>query len=571
VYRQEFMIGEILGGYRLTQKLGEGGVGETYLGEHLETGYKVAVKVLFPPMCTDRALLDRFFEETRAASLVNHVGIADLVECGVHPGGRAYLIMEYLVGKTLTDALIELGSVNDIESLADIAWQLATMLRAAHENKILHKALKPDGIYLTFPAEQSPRPLVKLVDFGMAKFTLNVRQSQTGSLLGAPLYMAPEIGRGTTVDHRADIYSLGCIMFEMACGRPPFIREGRGELLIAHATEPAPYVSSLEPSIPPAIDKLIGGMLTKNPAARPQTMADVALVLERFFNCPMSVAKQEVTAPHPVVPQPVPRPEVVAPPPELPQPAGNQAVPAKSISARPTPTSGVAKTSPIIEVSRTGDAWAGLAASGGAQAVPRPLSSDGSAAPGQPDGVIRSQAPTVRFSDGENPALPDPSLKQSWIARVRQKTPVFDRPSRASKPRHAGEERTRPSRGRSNQPVGKDTQPISMPIVVVSASLLVVLAALIYLMISRRDGGKLQHQRPLNPEIEEPIPKVEFAKPVEPHPTHEVEARPSSDMFPGDTRRKPSTKPKGVGTKSWNPVSTPSSTEPSASSGKIWE
>jgi serine/threonine protein kinase len=97
--------------------------------------------------------------------------------------------------------------------------------------------------------------------------------------------MSPEIGRGLgKIDHRTDIYSLGCILFEMASGRPPFVREGKGELIIAHNTEPAPFVSAFEPSFPQGMDQLIGRMLCKNPDARPRSMAEVALVLEKFFD-----------------------------------------------------------------------------------------------------------------------------------------------------------------------------------------------------------------------------------------------------------------------------------------------
>ncbi len=278
------MIGEVVGGYLLKQRLGEGGVGETFLAEHKDSGAQATVKILFAQMCSDTALVDQLLADVRAASLVNHSGIADLHDCGRLADGRAYIVAEYLQGKTLTDALIELGQVSDMESLADIAWQVATMLGAAHDAGIIHNALKPDAIFLTFPPAQAPRPLVKLVDFGMAKLRLKLRHSRTGSLLGAPLYMSPETGRATSQpDQRSDVYSLGCIMFEMICGRPPFVREGQGELIVAHAIEPAPFASSLEPSIPPAIDQLIGRMLTKNPLTRPQRMADVATVLERFF------------------------------------------------------------------------------------------------------------------------------------------------------------------------------------------------------------------------------------------------------------------------------------------------
>jgi serine/threonine protein kinase len=298
------MIGTVLGGYELKQKLGEGAAGETYLAVHLESGQRAAVEVLGATFSSHRELLNRFFAEVRAVSKVNHEGIADLYDTGVDKNGRAYLVMEFLEGRTLTDSLIELGSIRDVERLADIGWQLSTLLSAVHAAKLLHGALNPDGIFLTFPKSWAPRPLVKLLDFGMTMFSLDAHRSQTGSLLGALLYMAPEIARGPgRPDHRSDIYSLGCIFFEMACGRPPFVREGKGELIVAHATEMPPPASSLEPSIPPILDKLIGRMLTKNPAARPQSMAEVASVLEKLFKCPDPASRAaDPTPPAPVFP-----------------------------------------------------------------------------------------------------------------------------------------------------------------------------------------------------------------------------------------------------------------------------
>ncbi len=281
------MIGTIVAGYELQRKLGEGATGESYLAIHQGTGRRVCVKVFRAAFSSDRRLLDRFFARVKAASMVNHAGIPAPYDPGVHTNGRAYLVMELLEGKTLADSLAEPDAAMHVDLLADIGSQLSDLLSAVHGDGLLHGALKPESIFLTFPASQPPRPLVKLLDFGMAMFSLDVRQSQTGSLLGAPLYMAPEIARGIdNCDHRSDIYSLGCILFEMACGRPPFAREGKAELIIAHAIEMAPPVSSLEPSIPPILDRLIGQMLTKNPAARPQSMAEVTSVLERLLKHP---------------------------------------------------------------------------------------------------------------------------------------------------------------------------------------------------------------------------------------------------------------------------------------------
>jgi len=434
------MTGEIIGGFKLGEKLGEGGTGETYLAEHGETGQKAAVKVLFPALCADKDQIDRFLAEARAASQVNHIGIADLYDSGVHASGRAVLVMEYVTGKTLTQALIESGSVSDVASLADVGWQLATILQAAHASKLVHGALKPDGIYLTFPPQCSPRPLVKLFDFGLAKFTLGVRNSQTGSLLGAPLYMSPEIARGVgAADHRADIYSLGCILFEMACGRPPFVREGKGELIIAHATEPAPPVSSLDPSIPQAIDTLIGRMLTKNPAARPQTMTEVASVLGRFFNCPAPALAQpaasagRVAQVSPAAPVPPVAPATV--PPAAPVAAFSQA--GRSTGEAPAvhvPPS----ASPQVTKSQVTALYAPARPTGATAPV-----AEGPSKPRQQEPTtLLPPEPRDLPAQAKTEYLPD--AKPAWLERVRERTAILEPPS-APKPR------TRPS---GPKPVG---------------------------------------------------------------------------------------------------------------------
>jgi serine/threonine protein kinase len=518
------MMGEIFGGYELTQKLGEGGTGETYLALHQETGQKAAVKLLFPQMSANAALVARFFAEVKAASLVNHVGIADLYDCGVHANGRAFLVMEYLEGKTLTDALVELGSVGDIESLADIAWQLATLLAATHAKKILHGGLKPDGIFLTFPPQQAPRPLVKLLDFGMAKFSLSVRHSQTGSLLGAPLYMSPEIGRGLgNVDHRADVYSLGCILFEMACGRPPFVREGKGELIIAHATEPPPSVSSLEPSVPQAIDTLIGRMLTKNPAARPQSMTEVAAVLEKFFKCPMPAASQALIAAPPLsLPPPVAVPAPFAAGPLLP---AYEAAPVAIPESKPLP--------------RRQDATALL--------------------PPSAQELVPSQTPFQA----------KPAGQQAWLARVHQRTAILSPPSTdnqrvqartAERPSAPTVKRRRPAPGSSPPPARRRAPTafsLSLPIIIISASVVLASVALGYLLWGKKrlppaatSAKPVSTASPAPSRFQAPqdvVPRADLAKPFSPPSTGLLQpvvgsARPT-DRASTD-RRRPQNAPK---------------------------
>ena len=278
------MIGETLGSYEVRKRIGEGGMGEVYLAEHKHMGRMAAIKVLRPQFSGEAELVGRFFAEARSTNLVKHPGIVQVYDCAVHTNGRAYIVMEYLEGQTLGAALEQLGCVDEVMTIVDLSWQIATALQAAHNKDIIHRDLKPDNIFLTFLPEQGPNPVVKILDFGIAKLLHSkVKATQTGSMLGTPLYMSPEQGRGAgLVDHRTDIYALGCIMFEMVCGRPPFVREGAGELIIAHASEIPPPASKIQPSLPPELDQLISRMLAKRAEDRPQSMQEVATVLDMY-------------------------------------------------------------------------------------------------------------------------------------------------------------------------------------------------------------------------------------------------------------------------------------------------
>jgi len=440
------MIGEVLEGYELTSKLGDGGTGETYLGVHRESGQKAAVKVLFAELCSNASVLSSFLADVKTASRVNHIGIADLYASGVHQSGRAFLIMELLEGKTLTDALIDQGSVSDMESFADLGWQLATLLEAVHGTGIIHGALKPDGIFMTFPPEQGGRAVVKLLDFGTAKFSLNVRHSQTGSLLGAPLYMSPEASRGLpNLDRRADVYSLGCILYEMACGRPPFVREGKGELIIAHATETPPSVSSLEPAIPQAIDTLIGRMLTKNPHTRPASMAEVASVIERFVKRPPQTASPPAS-PAPVLPAPL------AGPPISPFPVAESPTASKQASSGSLPATLL---------------------------VPRPSQ--------------QQQNPTALLPPDSRSGM---AIQHTWIARVHQTTIIeptrTDTPQPVSRKQRATPRRTDQARRAPSpappRPAGSFNRlaaSVNLPIVILSASIVLAVGAAILILRSR--------------------------------------------------------------------------------------
>jgi serine/threonine protein kinase len=498
------VIGEVLDGWKLVRKLGEGASGETYWAEHGESAQKAAAKVLFPQPSADAASVEKLFADANAASRVNHVSMTDVYACGLHANQRAFVVMELLEGKNLTDALVELGAVSDVASFADIGWQLATGLAAAHGARLVHRGLKPDAIFLTFPPGQAPRPQVRVLDFGMAKFSVNLRHSQTGSLLGAPLYMPPEIGRGLpNVDHRADIYALGCIFFEMLCGRPPFVREGVGELIIAHASEPPPPVASLEPSVPQAIANLIGRMLTKNPVTRPQSMGEVAGLLEKFFDCPAPGIAPSVTPPY----------------------ASASVAPTDAVAVAPTPQA------PALAQAAT------------------PLGAQDSApfrTPVAPVPPSHRQDPTALLPPGEGPpvafanrsAAAPPSL--SWTARVQQRTAILDPPnarhlSEPQRPRRPVPNRASPAPAVEAVPRLRRLPPLNIPIAVISASV-VLIAGSLAMLLARKSPAK-PVERPAPAVVERPPPEpTGFAPPrpapVVPPPTVEAQAAPEPAPSP---------------------------------------
>ncbi len=277
------MIGEAFGNYRVTAKLGEGGMGAVYLAEHTALGRRAAVKVLLPEHCKRQDLLDRFFVEAKTAANLRHPALVEVFDYGVRPDGSAYLVMDCLDGESLGARLARVHRLSAHDAV-DVARQIAGGVGAAHGKGIVHRDLKPDNVFLVPDPEGGPRERVKILDFGIAKLLGPPGGSKgatsTGMVLGTPLFMAPEQCRGAgTVDHRADIYSLGCILYMMLCGQPPFPYEGVGEILGAHLHEPVRPPRQIDATIPAALDAMVCRALAKDPAQRFQTMVELAAAL----------------------------------------------------------------------------------------------------------------------------------------------------------------------------------------------------------------------------------------------------------------------------------------------------
>ncbi len=271
------MIGETVGNFRIVSLLGKGGMGEVWLAENTNAGTRVAIKLLRRDLSEDTHQVQRLFNEAIAVSRIPHAGIVRISDSGFH-AGQAYLVMELLVGETLHARIQRKGHLT-VRALCEIGRQIVSVLAATHAAGVTHRDLKPDNIFLVPDAEAGER--VKVLDFGLAKLAGNPAMTTTAtSGMGTPLYMSPEQWRSAAnVDGRADVYSLGCMLFEMACGRPPFEATSFAEACARHLTETPPRASEIIDTIPESLDALVAAMLAKHPADRPE-LPDVADALD---------------------------------------------------------------------------------------------------------------------------------------------------------------------------------------------------------------------------------------------------------------------------------------------------
>lgn len=279
-----------LGNHELLKKLGAGGMGEVFLARHRRLGRLAAIKVLSAELSGSPEMLQRFFSEARTTSSIRHPGIVDVLDCDVDPSGAAFIVMEYLEGLTLGGILKRSGAL-PIREVASIGCQVADAVGAAHAKGVVHRDLKPENIFVL----STPARRLKILDFGIAKLLAGSSEgaglTRTGRLMGTPIYMSPEQCRGTGhVDHRADIYALGCILFEVATGVPPFREQSMGELIAAHLMWPPPVLRTCVPSAPAALEALIAAMLAKSVDERPSSMEEVVRALEPLLQNEPSVS-----------------------------------------------------------------------------------------------------------------------------------------------------------------------------------------------------------------------------------------------------------------------------------------
>ena len=301
------MTPSVIGQYRITGVLGKGGMGVVYAAEHMLLGRPAAVKVLLPDLSSKQEVVQRFFNEARAATAIRHPGIVEIYDFGWTPEGAAFIVMEHLQGETLRDRR-KRGLMPWNLALA-VTRQIAGALGAAHAKGIVHRDLKPDNVFLVLDPEVPGGERIKLLDFGIAKLAgseTGQHKTRTGAVIGTPTYMAPEQCRGVPIDSRADLYSLGCILFELISGQPPFVGEGEGDVLAAHIYVPPPALGSLvRGGLPKEIEALAQRMLAKTPADRVQTADEVIRVIDAA-TATLSGARTIIPAPAAMVTLPAP-------------------------------------------------------------------------------------------------------------------------------------------------------------------------------------------------------------------------------------------------------------------------
>ncbi len=286
----------VIGSYRLLEQIGVGGMGTVWRAEHKTIGRSAAIKVLHPHCSAHPEILTRFFNEARAATSISDPGIVQIFDFGRHNDGRAFLAMELLEGEPLSKRLHRLGYVGLVESLI-LMRQVASSLGAAHARGIVHRDLKPENLFIVPDPAVIGGERVKILDFGVAKLVDDAGVNTTAStMLGTPMYMSPEQCRGAgEVDARSDVYAMGCNLFTLLTGRPPFKAAGSGDIIAMHLREPAPALSSRVSGIPREVDRLVQRCLAKSPGDRFANGAELAAALGELLELPSVLAARART------------------------------------------------------------------------------------------------------------------------------------------------------------------------------------------------------------------------------------------------------------------------------------
>ncbi|MFY9223130.1 MAG: protein kinase [Blastocatellia bacterium] len=285
------MIGRMIADkYRVEKLLGRGGMGAVYEGQHLLLDRRVAIKVLQQNMANDEQAASRFIREAKASARIEHPNAVTIYDFGVLQEGSAYLVMEFIKGRSLRQVLIDRVPVRP-DQIIDWMIQVCNVVEVAHTQGIIHRDLKPENVMLKESTDGSL--MVKVVDFGLAKITsdsgekASVNLTKPGEVLGTPHYMAPEYYEGEIIDKRADVYAIGIMIYEMFCGDTPFTGTVQSIIGGHLFKDPLPIIKS-NPSIHPVLDAVVQKALKKK---RDERIASAGLLAQELKDA-MHVAKE---------------------------------------------------------------------------------------------------------------------------------------------------------------------------------------------------------------------------------------------------------------------------------------
>ena len=270
VHYTELLVGMKLGPYVVRSMISEGGMGVVYVGEHPDLGRRIALKVLRPELSLRDDIVERFVQEARAVNTIGHANIVNIYDFGRTPFGTFYIVMEYLEGRTLR-ALLDSTGPQPIERVRFIVDNIGAALAAAHDKSFIHRDVKPENVMV---GHRSATEYAKLLDFGIAKLVSNGDTTATHSAMGTPQYMSPEQLDDAPLDPRSDIFSFGCVIYELLTGQVPFPGATHAGVRQAQLTRqaPPPNICRRDIHISKSIDAAVLKAIQLNPDLRQQTM-----------------------------------------------------------------------------------------------------------------------------------------------------------------------------------------------------------------------------------------------------------------------------------------------------------
>ncbi len=262
--------------YRLEELLGSGGMGHVYRATNELVGRPVAIKLLRPEHAANEQVVERFLREARAANLVRHPNVVDVLDIGKDEGGSPFIVQELLKGQDLAHYAQERGRLS-LDEVVDLICPVIDAIAEAHTQGVVHRDLKPENVFLA--RDPGGRVTPKLLDFGISKVraTGNVRATEVGVMMGTPAYMPPEQLQGARdTDARSDVWALGVMLFELLSGRLPFVADEAPALFVKIATQDAPKLSEVCDDVPPNVSKIVERCLRRKPDERYPTAAELA-------------------------------------------------------------------------------------------------------------------------------------------------------------------------------------------------------------------------------------------------------------------------------------------------------